>query len=105
MIHSNAPDPSLSLEELRQVLNSALLRGTFIFSRVHAPVRAKDRNITFDDVVQICLTGSFKCEPRYISDRQNWKYEVSGKDLDDAATTVVIAVDDEKYLVTVVTFF
>jgi len=36
---------------------------------------------------------------------QNWKYEVAGKDLDGEATTVIIAVDDNKYLVTVVTFF
>lgn len=105
MIHPDAPDPSLTLEELRQVINSALLRRSFIFSRVHAAIRSEDRNITFEDVIHICQKGKFKCDPRYVPDRQNWKYEVIGKDLDEVATTVVITVDDEKYWVTVITFF
>lgn len=103
MIHPDAPDPSLTLEDLRQVLNSALLRRSFVFCRIHAPAQSKERSITFDDVVHICLTGKFKRDPRY--EHQNWKYEVAGKDLDGEATTVIIAVDDHKYLVTVVTFF
>ena len=103
MIHPDAPDPSLTLEELKTVLNSALLRRTFVFSRVHAAFRSEDRSITFEDVVHICQKGKFKRDPRY--ENQNWKYEVAGKDLDGEATTVIIAVDDNKYLVTIVTFF
>ncbi len=105
MIHSDEseiPNP-LTLEELRIVINSALLRHSFLFSRIHAKTRSADRNIAFEDVVQVCQTGRFKRDPRY--ENQNWKYEVVGKDLDDEATTVVIAVDNDKYLVTVVTFF
>ena len=64
--------------------------------------RSKERSIAFEDVVQICLTGKFKRTPRY--ENQNWKYEAVGKDLDEVATTVVIAVDNEMYRVTVVTF-
>ena len=49
------------------------------------------------------MTGRFKRDPRY--EYQNWKYEVIGIDLDDEELTVIIAVDNEKYRVTVVTIF
>jgi hypothetical protein len=103
LIHPDAPDPSLTLEELKSVFNGALLRRTFVFSRKHAKHRSAVRNITFEDVVRICQAGQFKCDPRY--ENRNWKYEVVGKDLDGEITTVVLAVDDQKYVVTVVTFF
>lgn len=103
MIHSDAPDPSLTLEELKSVINSALLQRSFVFSRWHATARSKERNISVDDVVHICLRGEFTCTPRY--ENQNWIYEVVGKDLDGETTTVIIAVDNEKCWVTVITFY
>ena len=103
MIHLDAPEPSLTIQELRQVINSALLRNTLTFSRKHAKHRSAERNITYEDAVHVCQTGIFKRDPRY--ENQNWKYEVTGKDLDREAITVVFAVDDHKYWVTIVTFF
>jgi len=103
LIHPDAPDPSLTLEELKQVLNSALHRNSFIFSRKHAKSRSLERHITFEDVVHICFVGKFKCNPWY--ENQNWKYKAVGKDLNGEQTTVLLAVDNEKYLVTVITIY
>lgn len=98
------PPLALTLEELRTILNSAEQQGTLIFSR-HARLRSSDRNITYDDVINVFLTGGFNRNPRY--ENANWKYEVKGKDLDEGLTTVVIAVDDdvEKCCVTIVTVY
>jgi hypothetical protein len=103
LIHPDAPDPSLTLEALRQVINSALQRHTFSYDRRHALQRSLERDVTVDDIVHVCMTGRFKRDPRY--EYQNWKYEVIGIDLDDEELTVIIAVDNEKYRVTVVTIF
>ena len=106
MIHADPGQPpplsALNLEELRTVFDSAQHRRTLVFS-IHAKLRSKERSITFDDVVQICLTGTFKCDPRY--EHQNWKYEVAGKDFDEVVTTVVIAVDNDNDWVTIVTVY
>ena len=108
MIHDDPGQPprpsALTLEELRTVLDSAELRRTLFFSR-HARLRSSDRNITYEDVVQVCLTGGFNRAPRY--ENENWKYEVKGKDLDEGLTTVVIAVDNDvdKCWVTIITVF
>lgn len=106
MIHADPgqspPSSPLTLEELRTVLNSAEQRHTLVFSK-HAKFRSSDRSITFDDVVQVCLTGRFERAPRY--ENENWICEVEGKDLDGETTTVIIAVDNEKCWVTVITFY
>jgi len=104
LIHTDAPEPALTLEALRQVLNSALLNGTVRFSRWHGTARSEERDITFDDAVHIiCTTGTYKCAPRY--ENENWIYEVIGKDLDGELATVPIAVDNEKYRVTIITSY
>lgn len=53
--------------------------------------------------MHICFVGKFKCNPWY--ENQNWKYKAVGKDLNGEQTTVLLAVDNEKYLVTVITIY
>ena len=103
MIHPDAPEPSLTIEELRQVLNSAQLRRTFGFSRQHGTARSKERDITPQDAIHVCMTGRYKCDPRY--ENNNWIYELIGKDLDGEQATVPVAVDNEKYWVTFITSY
>ena len=105
MIHSDDKErpPPLAIAELNIVLNNALLRRTFNFSRNHATSRSRERHLTFEDVVQTCRTGTLEGDPRY--KHQQWSYKVVGKNLNGEATTVIIAVDREQCWVTIITLY
>lgn len=109
MIRSNEesqpPIRSLSIQELRTVLNGALIRRSFLFSRVHGNERSSERHISFEDLVQVCSRGKYKQGPEYNPDKQNWVYKVVGTDLDGQKTIAVIAVDNNNCWVTVITCY
>lgn len=104
MIHpddENVPPP-LTLENLKALIKSSFEDRAVIF-RPHARYRSKERKISHKDVQHICAHGCFRIPPRY--ENHNWKYELTGEDLDEVETIVVVAVDNTTSIVTVVTCY
>lgn len=98
------PDPpqALSLDDLRGVIELALRNRTFLL-KGHGHARSKQRQISVLDIQHVCQIGQYRKAPRW--ENGNWKYELSGLDLDGTETTVVLAVESFSCRVTVVTVF
>ena len=108
MIHSeykkNAPPPPLIIEDLKLLIQISLQNRSIIF-RTHARLQGKERRISFEDFKYVSVNGRFEEPPSYNEARKNWKYELTGENLDDVTTTFVIAVSNDQKFVTVITCF
>ena len=108
MIHSedkkNAPPSPLTIEELKLLIQTSLQSRSIIF-RTHARLQGKERRISFEDFKYVSVNGRFEEPPCYNKSMQNWKYYLTGEDLDDVTTTFVIAVSNDQKCVTVITCF
>ena len=87
-------DPSLELsnEEATLRIRHILSCGTAHFSN-HARGRMQSRNFTDQDVIHILETGNIS-DKEYNDSRGNWKYKVSGMDIDGEEGIIVTAVLD-----------
>jgi hypothetical protein len=105
---SSAPgEPAMDQEELRIAVQRIITHGTYEESYHSSKDRAY-RNISDDDI-QVCLMGQFRLAAVEVGqDRRGracWKYEISGRDIEGEALSLVIAVNKETQKITVVTKF
>ena len=68
----------------------------------HVRDRMVERNVNDDDILKVLRTGTVS--PAEWNDKhQNWRYPVSGRDLDGAPLAIVIALEPQFCRITVVT--
>jgi hypothetical protein len=94
----------LTLEILKALIKVSFESRSVIF-KPHARYQTKERKISFQDVKHVCVNARFERAPRYENEKQNWIYELTGKDLDEVETTIVIAVDNDERVVTIITCY
>lgn len=104
MIRADEILPALTIEQFKTLFVACLKTRSVIFEG-HGKGQSKSRKISFQDVVHVCKNGIFKKPPLYVKERQNWKYELIGDDLDEVETTVVVAVQNEGKFMLIVTCF
>lgn len=104
MIRSDSAEARapLTLEILKELIKVSFESRSVIF-KPHARYQTKERKISFQDVKHVCMNARFKQAPRY--ENENWKYELTGEDLDEEETTIVIAVDNDERVVTIITCY
>jgi hypothetical protein len=61
-----------------------------------------ERSVNDDDILHVLRTGMASA-PEWNEDHQNWKYPVSGLDLDGIPLVVVIALEPRFCRITVIT--
>jgi hypothetical protein len=75
--------------------------GRFRDSR-HAEERKVQRDVDLHDVEKVIKTGWHEPgEDRYKEEHESWSYAIRGKTVDGIDIRVVVAFDDEDYLVVV----
>lgn len=78
-----------------------LASGRFRDSR-HAGEKKQERDIDFYDVERVIKTGWREAsEDRFKTEHQSWTYAIRGRTLDGVDVRIVVALDEEDYLVIV----
>lgn len=101
---SSGEKPSLLLEpDLRTAVSRIILYGTYRETRHSAEDRSY-RNVSDDDI-QFMLAGSWKPlgNPEWDDMHKNWKYKLIGHDIEGDDLVLVVAVNQEEQLITVIT--
>lgn len=99
---SSPREPALPEEELRAAVSRIVLRGTFRESKHSSQDRAY-RNVSDDDIVHM-LEGFWVLEGAdWDGKHRNWKYRLTGTDIEGDALTLVIAVNVEFNRIEIIT--
>ncbi len=96
------PSP-LSEPDLRTAVSRIILYGTYRETRHSAEDRSY-RNVSDDDI-QCMLRGPWKLsgKPEWEETHGNWKYKLSGQDIEGDDLVLVVAVNEEEQMITVIT--
>ena len=95
--------PSLNPAEAYEAIQALLKAcGERLGKTQHARDRMVERNVNDDDILNVLRTGTVST-PEWNEAHQNWKYPVSGLDLDGVALVVVIALEPRFCRITVIT--
>lgn len=83
------------------VARARLAGGRFRDSR-HAEQRKEERGVDFFDIERVIKTGWHEArEDRYKEEHGSWTYAIRGNTVDGMEVRIVIAFDEEDYLVVV----
>ena len=93
--------PIEAFEAIQRLLEPGL--GAISFAR-HAREQALKRNFNRRDVEHVLRTGHVG-KPFWDEQFRNWKYPVSGTDLDGEELTVIVALDPAWARITIITGF
>ena len=100
-------DPSaLTPAEAREEIRRRLLRrglGALSFVR-HVRERARERNVDERDVEHVLMNGSVG-EPTRDERHGNWRFRVTGTDVDGEDLTVIVALNPAWERLTIITGF
>jgi hypothetical protein len=94
---------SLSESDLRTAVSRIILYGTYRETRHSAEDRSY-RNVSDDDI-QFMLRGpwTLKGPPEWDEMHRNWKYKLSGQDIEGDELVLLLAVNEEEQMITVIT--
>lgn len=96
------PSP-LSEPDLQLAVARIILHGTYRETHHSAEDRSY-RNVSDDDI-QFMLRGSWRLSggPEWDETHKNWKYKLTGHDIEGDELVLVVAVNQEEQLITVIT--
>lgn len=99
---SRRPSPLLEAD-LRTAVSRVILYGTYRETHHSAEDRSY-RNVSDDDI-QFMLRGPWKLsgKPEWDEVHRNWKYKLSGQDIEGDDLVLVVAVNEEEQMITVIT--
>jgi hypothetical protein len=91
-----------SIVDAQEIIRDIAQNGSIVTSR-HTDFDHPERGYTTDDIEHILKNGVITKEPEYDQKRQDWKYRVEGKDIDNdnAVAITVIVSHRELWVVTV----
>ena len=91
-------DGPLSFDEAMRQIRRLVNQGCTV-PWYHADRRGRERNIDDADVMNVLTYGSVT---NATGERNNWRYEVTGEDLEGEPTRCIVIIDDDLYIVTVI---
>ena len=102
---SGPSQPALDENRLRDVIQSILYYGE-IKETFHSASERAERNISQDDIAAM-LENEWKLEgaPEWDGTHKNWKYRLTGVDLDGDSLALVVTVNEELKRLTIITKF
>ena len=98
----NALGPVEAFETIQRLLADG--SDAISFSR-HAYRRAAQRQLDRRDVQRVLTTGTVGANPEWNDQFQNWRYRVTGTDLDGEKLTLIIALEPKWTRITIITGF
>ena len=94
---------ALSLSALRALVRFALTEG-YCRESFHAAEEHPERNICFDDVLAGLEREDWTLEEtEYDSEHKNWKYTIKTKDIEEDDLHIIIAADQKRTRIKVIT--
>ncbi len=96
---------ALAGEALRQAVTRIVLYGTFRES-AHSAFDRSYRNVSQDDM--LCMlegTWTLAAEPEWDEKHHNWKYKLAGKDIEGDDLVLLVALNTEEQMITIITKF
>jgi hypothetical protein len=98
-------EPALVGEDLQNAVSRILLYGTFRESAHSADDRSY-RNVSHDDMLHM-LEGQWTlaAQPEWDEARHNWKYKLKGQDIDGDELVLLVALNVEEQMITIITKF
>jgi hypothetical protein len=82
-------------EEVLEILKYELYQGLSWYSE-HFRRRMVDRNFSHSDLDFLIQTGELIWPPEFNPETGDWKFKISGKDLEGADAVVVVAISPDK---------
>jgi hypothetical protein len=96
---------ALAGEELRQAVTRIVLYGNFRESG-HSAFDRSYRNVSHDDMLYM-LEGAWTlaAEPEWDEKHHNWKYKLAGQDIEGDDLVLLVALNTEEQMITIITKF
>lgn len=96
---------ALAGEDLRQAVTRIVLYGTFRES-AHSAFDRSYRNVSQDDML-FMLEGAWAlaAEPEWDDKHHNWKYKLAGQDIEGDDLVLLISLNTEEQIITIITKF
>lgn len=96
---------ALAGEDLRQAVTRIVLYGTFRES-AHSAFDRSYRNVSQDDILCM-LEGmwTLATEPEWDAAHHNWRYKLAGQDIEGDELVLLIALNTEEQMITIITKF
>ena len=91
--------PGEAYEAIQRILDTS---GSIVWTD-HARRRARERQFTAQDVLQVLRHGSVGPSPEWDGQYQSWKYRIAGRDLDHVPLTLVLAIDESTQAIVLIT--
>jgi hypothetical protein len=91
--------PTEAFEAIQALLKEC---GERLGKTTHARDRMLERTVNDDDILNVLRNGTVST-PEWNEEHQNWKYPVSGMDLDGIPLVIVIALEPQYCRITVIT--
>jgi hypothetical protein len=102
---SDEPPAAFQEPELRIAVTRIILYGTYRETK-HSAHDRNYRNVSDDDI-QAMLQGPWKlaATPEWDAQYRNWKYRLAGSDIEGDELVLIVALNLEESLITVITKF
>jgi hypothetical protein len=100
---SSSRPPGLAEEDLRPAVTRIVLYGTFRES-AHSANDRSYRNVSHDDMLHM-LEGAWTlaAPPEWDERHHNWKYKLAGQDIEGDELVLVVALNVEEQMISIIT--
>jgi len=71
----------------------------------HIKERMNERDISIQDVINIIDYGEIKGEPKYSEKYQNYRYTITGHDIDGRRRTLIISIEEDDEMLELITVY
>ena len=96
---------ALAGEDLRQAVTRIVLYGTFRES-AHSAFDRSYRNVSHDDMLYMLeRPWTSAAAPEWDETNHNWKYKLAGKDIEGDDLVLLVALNAEEQMITIITKF
>lgn len=96
---------ALAGEDLRQAVTRIVLYGTFRES-AHSALDRSYRNVSQDDMLYMLeRPWTSAVAPEWDEKHHNWKYKLAGKDIEGDDLVLLVALNTEEQMITIITKF
>ena len=98
-------EPALAGDDLRAAVSRIVLYGTYRESKHSAQDRSY-RNVSDDDIqFMLCGAWTLAAEPEWDEDHRNWKYKLVGQDIEGDELVLLVSLNHEEQMITIITKF
>lgn len=95
--------PPLTPEQATAVVRRIYFEGLLLIQTKHFREELKKADATMQDVEYVLEHGHVLRPPEWKAEHRSWNYAVAGRDVEGEPLTVVVAINEQRFCLTLIT--